>query len=229
MTCTYATRLLQSRHPVHCLLECKLVDRPDIGPLLRQKACVGMKIVSYLDNDKINKPETGGAPVYALEEGKPLSIQQLVHLYPLVFGSGVGCLEEPYHIKLDADVTAVQHPPRRVPVPLRKMLKGTLDDLTTQGILALVKQPTQWVSSMVVVLKKNGALRICLDPQDLNRAIQQEHYPLPTIEDIATRLHGTRVFSVLDVSKGLLLKECNLQVVEYSGTSQNTLTTCTLR
>ena len=66
--------------PVHCLLECKLVDRPDIGPLLGQKAWVGMKIVSYLDNDKINKPETGGAPVYALEEGKPLSIQQLVHL-----------------------------------------------------------------------------------------------------------------------------------------------------
>ena len=138
-------------------------------------------------------------------------------MYPLVFGSGVGCLEEPYHIKLGAGILT------------QDAEGGTLDDLKTQGILAPVKQPTQWVSSMVVVLKKNGALRICLDPQDLNRAIQQEHYPLPTIEDIATRLHGTRVFSVLDVSKGLLLKECNLQVVEYSGTSQNTLTTCTLR
>ena len=38
--------------------------------------------------------------------------------------------------------------------------------------------------------------------QDLNRAIQREHYPLPTIEDIATRLHGAKVFSVLDVRKG---------------------------
>jgi hypothetical protein len=55
---------------------------------------------------------------------------------------------------------------------------------------------------MVVVPKKNGTLRICLDPQDLNKAIQREHYPLPTIEDIATRLHGAKVFTVLDVSKG---------------------------
>ena len=42
----------------------------------------------------------------------------------------------------------------------------------------------------------------CLDPQDLNRAIQREHFPLPTIEDVATCLHGARVFTALDVAKG---------------------------
>ena len=51
---------------------------------------------------------------------------------------------------------------------------------------------------MVVVPKKNGALRICLDPKDLNKAIHREHYPLPTIEDIATRLHGAKLFTILD-------------------------------
>lgn len=55
---------------------------------------------------------------------------------------------------------------------------------------------------MVIVPKKDGSLRICLDPRDLNRAILREHYPLPTIEDVATRLHGAKVFTVLDVSKG---------------------------
>ena len=63
-------------------------------------------------------------------------------------------------------------------------------------------QCTQWVSSMVVVPKKDGKLCICLDPKDLNRAIRREHYPLPTIEDVATRLYGARVFTVLDVCKG---------------------------
>ena len=52
---------------------------------------------------------------------------------------------------------------------------------------------------MVVVPKKNGALHICLDPKDLNKAIQHEHYPLPTIEDITTRLHGAKLFTMLDV------------------------------
>ena len=55
---------------------------------------------------------------------------------------------------------------------------------------------------MVVVPKKNGTLRICLDPKDLNKAILREHYPLPTIEDIATRLHGAKLFTILDVHCG---------------------------
>ena len=99
-------------------------------------------------------------------------------------------------------IPPVQHPPRRVPVPLRNILKETLDDLVQQNILAPVQKPTPWISSMVVVPKKDGKLRICLDPRDLNRAIRREHYPLPTIEDVATRLHGAKVFTVLDVRKG---------------------------
>ena len=43
---------------------------------------------------------------------------------------------------------------------------------------------------------------LCLDHKYLNQVILREHYPLPTIEDVATRLHGAKVFTVLDVSKG---------------------------
>ena len=50
--------------------------------------------------------------------------------------------------------------------------------------------------------KKNGKIRICLDPKDLNKAIQRKNYLLPTIEDIATRLHGAKVFTKLDVRSG---------------------------
>ena len=55
---------------------------------------------------------------------------------------------------------------------------------------------------MVAVPKKNGKLRICLDPKDLNRAILRENYQLPTVEDIATRLHGAKVFTVMDARNG---------------------------
>ena len=96
----------------------------------------------------------------------------------------------------------VQHAPRRVPVAIRDKLKQTLEHLTQQGIITPVTEPTDWISSMVVVTKKNGMLRICLDPNDLNRAVQREHYPLPTIKDITTRLHGAKLFTVLDVKNG---------------------------
>ena len=85
---------------------------------------------------------------------------------------------------------------------LRAKVKEALEDLEKQEIVTPVTSPTAWISSMVTVPKKNGKLRICLDLTDLNRTIQREHYPLPTIEDIATRLHGAKVFTKLDVRNG---------------------------
>jgi hypothetical protein len=75
-------------------------------------------------------------------------------------------------------------------------------ELTQQGIIAPVQEPTPWITSMVLVPKGNGSLRICLDAQDLNHAILREHYQLPTIEEVAIRLHGAKVFTVFDVTKG---------------------------
>ena len=55
---------------------------------------------------------------------------------------------------------------------------------------------------MLAVPKKNGKIRICLAPTDLNKAILRENYPIPTIEEIATRLHGAKAFSVLNAKNG---------------------------
>ena len=74
--------------------------------------------------------------------------------------------------------------------------------MTRDDIIEAVEKPTAWISSMVVITKKDSKLRICLDPKDFNRAIRRENYQLPTIEDIATRLHGAKVFTVLDVRHG---------------------------
>ena len=178
------------RGDFRCKLDCKLVDNPSIRPLLGRTACLGMKLVSYLDNDELHKPITGNSTVYTLNDQSPISKEQLIAQHLKVFKEGVGQLEGKYHIRLDHRVDPVQHAPRRVPVALRDQLKETLDGLIQQDIIAPVTKPTPWISSMVVVPKKNGTLRICLDPKDLKKAIQREHYPLPTIEDIATRLHG---------------------------------------
>ena len=68
--------------------------------------------------------------------------------------------------------------------------------------MAPVTEPTPWIISIVVVTKKNGTLRICKDPQSLNKDGLREHYALPTIEDIATRLLGAKLFTILDVRCG---------------------------
>ena len=161
-----------------------------------------MEIVSYLDNDELYKPNVGNSTVYTLSEDIPVSKEVLAKKYPKVFHMGVGKLEGEYHIRLDSKMNPVKHAPRRVPVALRAPLTNTLEDMVRQDIIAPVTKPTSWISSMVVVPKKKCDLRICLDPRDLNKAIQHEHYPLPTIEDVATRLYGAKLFTILDVRNG---------------------------
>jgi len=70
------------------------------------------------------------------------------------------------------------------------------------GIITKVTEPTDWVNSMVVVEKRNGELRLCLDPRDLNKAIKRPYYPVPTLEDVTSNLSGAKYFSVLDARSG---------------------------
>ena len=114
---------------------------------------------------------------------------------------GLGCMDGPYHMELDETVKPVVHLPRKVPVALRDRLKEELDKLVREKVITPVTEPTNWVSSLVLV-NKPEKLRICIDPQDLNRALLRAHYPLPTIEDVATRLCKAKVFSVLDAKNG---------------------------
>ena len=63
------------------------------------------------------------------------------------------------------------------------------------------KEPTDWVNSMVAVVKPNK-LRICIDPRDLNEAIRREHFPMTTIEEVVADMPQAKVFSVLDATSG---------------------------
>lgn len=107
-------------------------------------------------------------------------------------------LSSEFHITIDAVVPPVVHSPCSVPEALREPLRKELDSLVTQGILAKVSKPTDWVNSLVCVTKSNGALRLCLDPKDLSRGIKRPHYLTPTLEDILPKLSSTRYFSTLD-------------------------------
>ena len=112
-----------------------------------------------------------------------------------------GNLQDPV---LMMEVIPTVHAPRKVPVALREPLKAELTDMVEKKVLVPVCEPTPWVSSMVVVLKKNGHVRVCLDPRDLNKAVKRAHYPLPLLEDVASRLHKAKIFSVFDAKTGFL-------------------------
>ena len=95
----------------------------------------------------------------------------IYHNYADIF-ERLGKLPGQYHIEFDRDVNPVVHAPQRVPVALRDKLKHELREMVNDDIIALVSEPTEWVSSFLLVLRP-GKLRICMD---LNRATRREHY-----------------------------------------------------
>ena len=84
--------------------------------------------------------------------------------------------------------------PRRIAVTLHKEVKAKLEELEKKNILVKETEPTDWISSMVV-LAKPGKIRICLDPKDLNKGIRRPKYQLPTLEEVLPKLSKAKVFT----------------------------------
>lgn len=123
------------RGKFRCKLNCKLVESSCIHPLLGCKACIGMNIVSYLDNDEINPPAPATTKYTVYTIGKtPEPVETFKKKYPTLFTDGVGCLEGKYPIRPNQNDESVQHAPRRVPVAVCEQLRSTLEQLVQQDM-----------------------------------------------------------------------------------------------
>ena len=80
-------------------------------------------------------------------------------------------------------------------------MKAKLEDLERRGIIVKETAPTEWISNMVVVAKPKK-IRICLDPQQLNKVIQRPKYQMPTLEELLPKLCKAKIFSMLDAKDG---------------------------
>lgn len=84
---------------------------------------------------------------------------------------------------------------------VRSGIKSKLDELVQGQVIVPVTKLTQWVSSMLAVVKPNK-IWICIDLRDLNRAICREHYQFPAVEELSTRLAGAKKCTVCDAQDG---------------------------
>lgn len=102
------------------------------------------------------------------------------------------------NLTMDPTVKPKVLPYRKIQIALKDRVKADLDTLVERGILIPVTKPTAWMSQLAVVQKPNGKLRICLDPQPINIALQREQYNLPPFDDVLLNLNA-QLFSNLDV------------------------------
>ena len=130
---------------------------------------------------------------------KNLILEDIINEYEHIFNGTVGKLEGKITIKIKEGAQPIKHTQRTVPVPLRERVKEKLGELEKNNIIQKMSEPMDWISSMVVRVKKYGDIRICLDSKELNQEILKENYTLPVIEEIATSL---TFFSIFEVKNG---------------------------
>ena len=89
---------------------------------------------------------------------------------------------------------------RRLPFHRREELQSLLDDMLQQGIITESNSP--WAAPVVLVKKKDGSTRLCVDYRKLNSVTVQDAYPLPRVDDTLDSLHGCNLFSTMDLASG---------------------------
>uniref|UniRef100_A0A183CLG5 RNA-directed DNA polymerase n=2 Tax=Globodera pallida TaxID=36090 RepID=A0A183CLG5_GLOPA len=89
---------------------------------------------------------------------------------------------------------------RPVPYAYREKVSGMVQDYIGRGIVRPSSSP--WASPIVIVPKKDGALRFCVDYRGLNAVTVKDAFPLPNIDNTLLALGGKKVFSTLDFMSG---------------------------
>jgi Reverse transcriptase (RNA-dependent DNA polymerase)/RNase H-like domain found in reverse transcriptase len=98
------------------------------------------------------------------------------------------------------DPSPVHQPYRRVPPNQFQEVKEHINNLLQRQIIQESTSP--FASPVVLVRKKDGKLRLCVDYRLLNNQTKKYAYPLPRIEEALDRLHGAKYFSSMDLASG---------------------------
>jgi len=108
-----------------------------------------------------------------------------------------GILKHVINIK---DSDPIKRAPRRIPLHLKEEVNRIIEEMKSQGVIEESQSP--WASPVVLVKKKDGSVRFCVDYRKLNAVTVKDSYPLPHIEDILDQLSGNSWFSTLDLKSG---------------------------
>ncbi|GFX89587.1 retrovirus-related Pol polyprotein from transposon 412 [Trichonephila clavipes] len=98
------------------------------------------------------------------------------------------------------DDEPIFHKPRRLPFAERDIVDAQVDEWVKNGIVEPCSSP--YASQVVVVKKKDGKSRVCIDYRRLNRKLIKDNYPLPLIDDILDCLQNAKIFNTLDLKNG---------------------------
>lgn len=130
-------------------------------------------------------------------------IEKLLSDYQDVFSQGdhdIGRTDKVTHGIHTTCPAPIRQRPRRSPIGQREEVEKQIQDMLDRGIIKPSASP--WSSPVVLVSKKDGSKRFCVDYRALNKHTVKDSFPLPRIDESLDYLAGAKYFCTLDLAAG---------------------------
>jgi transposase InsO family protein len=136
------------------------------------------------------------------DPAQQMKVYLILHQYEQLFddscSTGIHC-EPQCAINTGSHFPIAEHP-RRISPLNRQIINDEVQKMLSKGIISFSNSP--WASPVVIVKKRDGSPRFCIDYRRINLITQKDVYPLPRIDDVIERLNGSQIFSKLDLRSG---------------------------
>lgn len=135
-----------------------------------------------------------------LEEKQRVELMDVLHSYPEILRTQPGRTNLVEHSIYLTDPTPIRQRPYRVPESLITPLRAEIKMMMDMGVIE--SSTSAWSSPIVLVPKKDGTLRLCLDFRKLNAVSKFDAYPMPCIDELIERIGRAKYITMLDHCKG---------------------------
>ena len=132
----------------------------------------------------------------------------------------IGTIKGIKHVINTGNNLPIAQPSRRIPMHLEDKVENLIEEMLQKDIIQKAESP--WNSPIVVVPKKNGTIRLCVDYRQLNKITSRPIFPIPNTKNIFDTLEGATYFSSLDLSMGYHQVEVREEDIEKTAFSTKT-------
>ena len=163
----------------------------------------------------------------ALTDGEKNSFLLLLQEYKDVFAvnkDDLGRTDRLQHSISTGNFHPIRQPLRRTPTARWEEARKVLEDMLDKDIILPSVSP--WASPVVLVPKKDGTLRFCVDYRQLNSITSKDAYPLPHVDETLDTLAGSVWFTTLDLISGYWQVEVKPEDHEKTASVQKMASLC---
>ncbi|KAK8931221.1 hypothetical protein KSP39_PZI016563 [Platanthera zijinensis] len=172
-----------------------IITRRQLAKLVQRPAELSMLGICLLQNQPDKPPP---APLQ-----HPPELQTLLAEFANLFGTPTGLppsRSHDHHIPLQPNTPPISIRPYRSPALQKNEIERLIAEMLRDGLIRHSVSP--YSSPIVLVKKKDGSWRLCVDYRELNKHTIKDKFPIPLVDELLDELHGARFFSKLDLRSG---------------------------